>query len=46
MYCNKCGKELNDNAQFCEHCGTKVIKENNTETNAPIKREEPKCTHC
>ena len=46
MYCNKCGKELNDNAQFCEHCGTKVIKENNTETNTPIKREEPKCTHC
>lgn len=24
MYCSNCGKELKDNAVFCDKCGTKV----------------------
>ena len=24
MYCSKCGKEINDNANFCKHCGFKT----------------------
>ena len=24
MYCEKCGKQLNDNDKFCISCGTKV----------------------
>lgn len=24
MYCNKCGKKINDNANFCSVCGAKV----------------------
>lgn len=27
MYCYHCGKELDDDAKFCTHCGTKVIQE-------------------
>ena len=34
MYCQKCGKELEDNVAFCENCGTSV---SNTE-NVPKKR--------
>ena len=26
-YCEKCGKQLNDEAVFCEGCGTKVSEE-------------------
>lgn len=29
MYCYHCGKELDDDAKFCTHCGTKVIQEDN-----------------
>ena len=28
MFCRKCGKELSDNAKFCNRCGTPVIKDN------------------
>jgi tetratricopeptide (TPR) repeat protein len=24
MFCNQCGKEIPDNSQFCNYCGTKV----------------------
>lgn len=26
MFCTQCGKELNDDANFCHYCGTKVLK--------------------
>tara|TARA_B110000116_G_C16207953_1_gene303838 strand:- start:60 stop:374 length:315 start_codon:yes stop_codon:yes gene_type:complete len=26
MFCNKCGKEINDEAVICIHCGCSVIK--------------------
>ena len=28
MYCEKCGKELNDRARFCDQCGAMVGKNN------------------
>lgn len=33
MFCRKCGKELSDNAKFCNKCGTPVIKDNKKEAN-------------
>ena len=24
MYCSKCGKQINQNANFCPHCGNKI----------------------
>lgn len=32
MYCEKCGKQLPDNAKFCDGCGTKTI--------IPVKEEK------
>lgn len=26
MYCQHCGKEIPDNAQYCPDCGTKVLR--------------------
>lgn len=28
MYCTHCGKELDENAKFCERCGAKVVRPN------------------
>ena len=28
IYCNKCGKELTDNTNYCSGCGTSVTGEN------------------
>jgi len=27
MYCPKCGNEINDDAEFCAHCGCKIKNE-------------------
>lgn len=27
MFCNKCGKEIPDNSQYCEHCGYNLLKQ-------------------
>ena len=32
MFCKFCGSTLDDNALFCEKCGKKVIREENTNT--------------
>lgn len=31
MFCSRCGKEVADNAQFCQFCGNKLIKEEEKE---------------
>ena len=31
MYCNKCGKEINDEAVICVHCGSEVNNGRRTE---------------
>lgn len=28
MYCGNCGKQIEDNAKFCNYCGTKITGEN------------------
>lgn len=30
MFCSNCGKEISDNQNFCNYCGSKVIKDNNS----------------
>ena len=30
MKCEKCGKEINDKAKFCRHCGS-LVKHNEAE---------------
>lgn len=36
MYCQNCGKELNDNADVCLNCG-KLVRDNAQTTSEPIK---------
>ena len=47
-YCRKCGKEINDGAEFCRFCGTKVkrIEENCTDnsSNKASSKEKKKRT--
>ena len=33
MYCSKCGKEINDEAVICVHCGCAVENKMNTKAN-------------
>lgn len=51
MFCSKCGKQLRDDAQFCDGCGTptglanKPVEEQNdatTPVSAPIQNNEPR----
>ena len=34
MFCKNCGKEIADNAKFCEHCGAQL------EVAEPIENDE------
>ena len=45
MYCSKCGKELNNDAKFCDGCGEKIDNKD-VKTEGNTKRDVPKCTHC
>ena len=51
MFCSKCGKQLRDDAQCCDGCGTptglanKPVEEQNdvpTPVSAPIQNNEPR----
>ena len=41
MYCKKCGKKINESAQFCEFCGfnqdddVKMLNDNKSKRNDP-----------
>lgn len=39
MFCSNCGKEIDDKAVICIHCGCQV----NTPTNAIAKKEQNGC---
>lgn len=39
MFCSKCGKEINDDAMFCQFCGTPVAKEAK-----PVRQPKPVLT--
>ena len=32
MYCNKCGRENEEDNIFCEYCGAKLAEEDDTES--------------
>ena len=36
MFCRSCGKEIDDDSEFCEYCGTKVNKETNDNDNTKV----------
>lgn len=37
MFCKNCGKEIDDNAYVCPHCGVKVASGQEVGTSAPKK---------
>lgn len=49
MYCSNCGRQINDNATFCEHCGLLINQQNpnvyqqqttnNSSINQPFKSQ-------
>lgn len=39
MYCGKCGNEINDNFEFCDHCGTKVDSKNGSTADLALQKE-------
>lgn len=40
MYCPSCGGEIEDNAQFCEHCGASIEEANSAPTQQPQTETE------
>lgn len=36
MFCYKCGKEIADNSESCEHCGAKLKETNKRESNTKL----------
>ena len=40
MYCRNCGKELNENAMFCDQCGAKVSVDENEVVELTKQMEE------
>ena len=42
MFCRKCGKELSENAKFCNICGTPVIKDNKEDANLDNEIQQQK----
>ena len=44
MFCSNCGKEISDNQNFCNYCGTKVIT-NNSSNESNIKLNETELTN-
>ncbi|WP_028043453.1 TM2 domain-containing protein [Candidatus Stoquefichus massiliensis] len=48
MYCQNCGKELNETDQFCGSCGAKVIqlRRNCPNCGASIESFDQVCSHC
>ena len=41
MYCSKCGKEINDNSQYCKYCGNAL---NTTSSNSSKGKENQTAT--
>lgn len=40
MFCSKCGKEIADDAGFCQYCGEKIDKENTSQQNNKMLLEQ------
>ncbi len=47
MFCSNCGKEINDNAVVCIHCGVAVKNSTGTPNNLGLQHHDiPKCRKC
>ena len=42
MFCSQCGKEIPDNSNLCEHCGSPIISHTKRETSINNDRTIPK----
>ena len=42
MFCSQCGKEIHDNSNLCEHCGSPIISNTKRETSINNDRTIPK----
>ena len=40
MYCQKCGKEINNNASFCENCGNPLAQKNDNNKSEKYKHQK------
>lgn len=45
MYCKYCGKQIADDAKFCDGCGKKLIEEA-VPVSVPEKKEVRRCPKC
>lgn len=41
MICNNCGKEVADNAKFCDGCGSPILPGQLDEVNASVQATPP-----
>ena len=46
MFCNKCGKDINDEAAICIHCGCSVNTSNKSKKVAPVDKTKKFCSKC
>ena len=46
MFCSKCGKEISDNAKFCNFCGQTVVKQSNEQQVRSHANERRICVNC
>lgn len=42
MYCERCGKEIEDNIRFCPHCGTSTMKGVHNESVSKVETRQNK----
>lgn len=43
MFCSQCGKEINDNSEFCSFCRNKIVRK---EINSNKIKNRNACMHC
>ena len=40
MYCQKCGKQIDDGSDFCKYCGSKINGEAVSRNNFVVQRQQ------
>lgn len=44
MYCQKCGKQIDEGSVFCQHCGSKINGETVSRNNFVVQRQSTEHT--
>ena len=44
MYCQKCGKQIDDGSAFCQYCGSKINGEMVSRNNFVVQRQSTEHT--